>query len=321
MQTGAIGLTSNVIEIDHAARRFGEIHAVRDVSLAVQQGEIFGLIGPNGAGKSTLFRLVLGLLPLSSGEIRIKGRAVRGEAFRQVRRRVGYLPENVVLYDNLSALETLWFFAGLKDVQRTSCLPLLEKVGLGAVAHRRVGGFSKGMRQRLGFAQALLGEPTLLLLDEPTSGLDPEGIRDFYQTLHALRAEGVTVLVTSHILAEIQQRVDRLAIMREGRIHATGTVQSLRESAGLRVRYQICAKPGRLQSLQDALSRSGMPLKANGDHLTVECRQESKMAVLGALCAIATDVADIQIREPSLEDILLGHAALVDEPVRDEIRP
>ncbi len=313
-------MTSNVIEVDRAARCFGEIRAVNDVCLAVRRGEIFGLIGPNGAGKSTLFRLMLGLLPLSSGEIRIDGEAVRGEAFRQVRKRVGYLPENVVLYDNLTALETLWFFADLKDVHRASCLPLLEKVGLRAAAQRRVGGFSKGMRQRLGFAQALLGAPTLLLLDEPTNGLDAEGIRDFYQTLLRLRADGVTMLVTSHILAEIQQRVDRLAIMREGRIHATGTVQSLRESAGLQVRYQISARPGRLQSLQDALWRVGMPFSVNGDGITIECRYERKMAVLGTLCGISADVADIQIREASLEDILLSHAAAPPaEAARDEV--
>ena len=310
-------MTSNVIEVVHAARQFGEIRAVDDVSLTVRQGEIFGLIGPNGAGKSTLFRLVLGLLPLSSGEIRINGEAVRGEAFRQVRKRVGYLPENVVLYDNLTALETLWFFADLKDVGRASCLPLLEKVGLGAAAQRRVGGFSKGMRQRLGFAQALLGEPTLLLLDEPTNGLDAEGIRDFYQTLHALRSHGVTMLVTSHILAEIQQRVDRLAIMREGNIHATGTVQSLRESAGLQVRYQISARPGKLQSLQDALVRAGMPISVNGDGVTVACCYEHKMAMLGRLCGVTADMADIQIREASLEDILLSHAA---GAVRERVR-
>ena len=303
------GLRRPVIEVESASRNYGEIHAVDGVSLSVGEGELFGLIGPNGAGKSTLFKLMLGLVPLSSGSIRIDGEPVRGRTFRHVRRRVGYLPENVVLYDNLTALETLRFFADMKGADRGQCQPLLEQVGLGHAAQRRVRGFSKGMRQRLGFAQALLGQPSILFLDEPTSGLDPEGIRDFYASLQALRERGVTAILSSHILAEIEQRVDRLAILREGRLHASGTVQELRESSNLQTRYHISPRPGRMESLNDTLARAGIPFCVHGASVSIECRREHKMSVLGALSGIAADVADIQVREATLEDILFVYSA------------
>ena len=309
MLTGVVGLTENVVEIDQVSKDYGEIRAVDRVSLSIERGEIFGLIGHNGAGKTTLFRLMLGLMPPTSGAIRIDGHPVRGEAFRKVRRRIGYLPENVVLYDNLTALETLWFFADLKSVQRSSALPVLEKVGLGHAAARRVRGFSKGMRQRLGFAQAMLGQPSLLFLDEPTTGLDPEGIREFYGILSEMRGLGVTAILSSHILAEIQQRVDRLALMNEGRIYALGTVQSLRRAANLQLQVTVSPRPGILDALQRRLAEAGIrQLRVNGGQVHIECPQEGKMALLDTLSHMGDQVADIQIHEPSLEDIFHGYA-------------
>ena len=192
----------NAIEIQGTVKHFGPTRAVDGVDLTVRTGELFGLIGHNGAGKTTLFKMMLGLLPPTRGDIRIDGQPVCGDAFREVRRRIGYLPESLALYDNLSGLEIMQFFARLKNADLASCLPLLEKVGLADAARRRVRGYSKGMRQRLGFAQALLGSPRLLFLDEPTNGLDPQGIREFYQLLRELREQGVTALLSSHILAK-----------------------------------------------------------------------------------------------------------------------
>jgi Cu-processing system ATP-binding protein len=246
-------LKNNVIEVRNAFKYYGEVLAVDGVTLTVHKGETLGLIGHNGAGKSTLFKMLLGLIPPTSGDIHINGTPVRGGAFRELRRSIGYLPENVVFYDNLTGLETLQFFAALKGCDRPACLPLLEKVGLAQAATRRVDGYSKGMRQRLGFAQALLGKPRILFLDEPTTGLDPEGIREFYQVLHELNDQGVTVVITSHILSEIQERVQRLAVMKSGRLHALGTVQELREAVDLplviRLRLQ-CSRETLAAALQ-----------------------------------------------------------------------
>ena len=213
-------MASTIVEARGVTKDFGTVQAVKGVDLDIAPGELFGLIGHNGAGKSTLFKMMLGLIPVTHGTIRLDGESVSGPRFRETRRKIGYLPENVVLYDNLTGLETLFFFADLKAVPRRECAGLLEKVGLSHAAGRRVREYSKGMRQRLGFAQALLGTPRLLFLDEPTTGLDPGAIRDFYRILRELKAQGVTMVLTSHILAEIQERVDRLAVMEGGLIRA-----------------------------------------------------------------------------------------------------
>jgi len=302
-------LKKNIIEVNAVAKQFGEVRAVDGVDLAVQKGEIFGLIGHNGAGKSTLFKMMLGLLPVSDGEIRIHGQPIRGETFRQVRRNIGYLPENVVFYDNLTGLETLEFFADLKSVTKGRCAELLDKVGLSHAARRRVRGYSKGMRQRLGFAQAMLGKPAILFLDEPTSGLDPEGIREFYRILWEMREQGVTMILTSHILAEIQERVDRLAIMKMGKIQALGTVQSLREKIDLPLLIQIIMQPGTLDDLIAALTHLdlGEAEEENGT-VQVSCPREKKMAVLSLLAELDGKVLDLVVREPSLEDVFLGYS-------------
>jgi len=302
-------LAYNVIEVRGAVKHFGETHAVDGVDLTVQAGELFGLIGHNGAGKTTLFKMMLGLLPVTRGEIYIDGQPVRGEAFRQVRRGIGYLPESLALYDNLSGLEVMLFFAKLKDADPRSCLPLLEKVGLANAARRRVRGYSKGMRQRLGFAQALLGSPRLLFLDEPTNGLDPQGIREFYQILRELREQGVTAILTSHILAEIQLRVDRLALMRTGKIQALGTVHSLREELNLPLDFQLTLQPGAEEALRQALANQpAASVQFNGTMAHVRCPRERKMTMLNALAALDSVVLDLHIKEPSLEDVFLGYS-------------
>ncbi|MHB8912443.1 MAG: ABC transporter ATP-binding protein [Lysobacter sp.] len=302
-------MNSSVIEASRVARYFGDIRAVDGVDLAVEKGEIFGLIGHNGAGKSTLFKMMLGLIPVSAGEIRINGHQVVGEAFRQVRRTIGYLPENVAFYDNLTGLETLCFYARLKRADQKNCVALLEKVDLAHAADRRVRGYSKGMRQRLGLAQALLGRPAILFLDEPTTGLDPEGIRAFYGILREMKAQGATVVITSHILAEIQERVDRLAIMKSGKIQALGTVQSLREAMDLPLWFHVSLREGEgtVATLRAALAGTGADeVRMEAGRMEVRCPRQNKMAVLSALSSMA-QVDDIQVREPSLEDVFLGY--------------
>lgn len=307
MTAFATSSTPAVIEVCGASRQFGAVRAVDGVDLSVGRGELFGLIGHNGAGKSTLFKMMLGLLSPSAGEIRIDGTPVSGANFRAVRRRIGYLPENVVLYDNLTGLETLAFFARLKAADARECPALLEKVGLADAAQRRVREYSKGMRQRLGFAQALLGNPQLLFLDEPTTGLDPEAIRAFYATLRQLRAEGVTVILTSHILAEIQERVDRLAIMARGCIQASGTVQALREQMDLPLWFQVRVAQEDFEAVRAALGHLPVSaIEAREDHVAVQCRRETKMAVIEALVALDGRVQDLTVREPSLEDVFFG---------------
>jgi Cu-processing system ATP-binding protein len=288
-------------------KHYGPIHAVDGVDLEVRSGELFGLIGHNGAGKSTMFKMMLGLIPLTAGEIRIDGAPVPGSDFRAVRRKVGYLPENVVLYDNLTGAETLDFFARLKGVSPAQNAALLERVGLMHAAKRRVREYSKGMRQRLGFAQALLGTPRILFLDEPTTGLDPEAIRGFYAILRQLKGEGVTMVITSHILAEIQERVDRLAIMAAGKVQATGTVQALREQMDLPLWFDVRVAPEDFEAVRNALG--GLPvgaIEARDGRVAVQCARDAKMAVIAALASLNGKVRDLTVREPSLEDVFFG---------------
>ena len=296
-----------VIAVRGATRHYGAVRAVDGVDLAVQRGELFGLIGHNGAGKSTLFKMMLGLIPATAGDIRIDGAAVTGSGFRAVRRKIGYLPENVVLYDNLTGLETLHFFSRLKGAPAGECAPALARVGLTHAARRRVREYSKGMRQRLGFAQALLGRPQILFLDEPTTGLDPEAIREFYAILRGLKAEGVTMILTSHILAEIQERVDRLAIMAAGKVQAIGTVQALREEMDLPLWFRVKIAREDFETVRAVLGHLPVTaVEARDDHVAVQCRRESKMLVLGALASLNGKVLDLHVHEPSLEDVFFG---------------
>lgn len=300
-------LSGPAIEARGVAKTYGALRAVDGVNLSVQRGEIFGLIGHNGAGKSTLFKMMLGLVEPSAGELLVDGAAVRGRDFRAVRRRIGYLPENVVLYDNLNGLETLRFFARLKGAAQSQCAPMLARVGLAAAASRPLREYSKGMRQRLGFAQALLGNPSVLFLDEPTNGLDPQAIRDFYVTLNSLRDSGVTILITSHILAELQERVDRLAIMALGKIAAVGSVQALRKQRQLPLGLTLRLAPEDVSLAQQLLvGLPGVNVKVNGPGLEVGCPREVKMTVLGALAGLGAKLLDLDIQEPSLEDVFFG---------------
>lgn len=300
--------TDFAITLQGVRKHYGAVHAVDGVDLEIPRGKIFGLIGHNGAGKSTLFKMMLGLERPTSGRILVAGADVAGANFRAARRQLGYLPENVVLYDNLTGLETLRFFARLKGASVQQCQPLLDKVGLTHAGKRAVREYSKGMRQRLGFAQALLGKPQVLFLDEPTNGLDPQAIRDFYATLRELQQTGVTVVITSHILSELQERVDSLAILAAGKLQAQGSVQQLREDTGLPLVVEVDGTAEQLQSLSPILAGLGVQQSAStATGLRFECEREQKMAVIAALAPLA--LHDIRLLEPSLEDMFFGFSA------------
>ena len=299
---------TNVIEVSDVTKVYGGIQALDGVSLSVAQGEMFGLIGPNGAGKSTLFKLMLGLIRPTSGEIRVHGVPIDGRDFRAVRRRIGYLPESFVTYDNLTGLEVLRLFADLKQVPRSNCAALLARVGLADAAGRRVSGYSKGMRQRLGFAQVLLGKPDLIFLDEPTNGLDPQGIHDFYQMLRQVQVEGATIILTSHILAEIQERVDRLVILQNGHIAAHGTLAQLRTQCVMPSVIAVTLSPGHEAGIQAGLAQiAGLEITMSGRCARISCLPAKKVAVLELLFALDGAVQEITMHEPSLEDLFLGY--------------
>jgi len=219
---------TNAIEIVELTKRYRNILAVRDLSLAVPQGEVFGLLGPNGAGKTTTIMMLLGNVHPSAGRAYLLGKPI-GDV--KTRRRVGFLPEKFQFHDFLTATEFLNLhgkLAGMSRQERARRIPqALERVGLAERARSRIREFSKGMQQRIGLAQAILHEPELVILDEPTSALDPIGRRDVRDIITTLRAEGRTVLLNSHLLSEIEMTCDRVAIIKRGQVAAQGTMQEL----------------------------------------------------------------------------------------------
>ena len=202
--------------------------AVDNVDFAVRRGEVFGLLGPNGSGKSTTVKMLLGLLYPTRGHIEVFGHSPRHVATKS---RIGYLPEESYLYRYLDSDETLDFFGSLFDLPNTErrrrAEQLLEMVGLNQVRRRMVGEFSKGMQRRIGLAQALINDPDLVILDEPTSGLDPIGCREVKDLILALARRGKTVILSSHLLADVENVCDRVVIYYGGKIHAMGTLREL----------------------------------------------------------------------------------------------
>jgi ABC-2 type transport system ATP-binding protein len=208
-----------------------KIPAVVDLDLEVNRGSIFGLLGPNGSGKSTTFKLLLGLLHPSSGQVTVLGHPPKS---RVARNRIGYLPEESRLYDQLTATEILHFYGGLFKMthaeigERTH--QLLNMVGLAHAANRRVGTFSRGMARRIGLAQALLNDPDLLILDEPTAGLDPVGCLQIKQLLQKLSERGKTIIIASHLMADVQDICDRILLLHHGRSLVCGSLSDLLKS-------------------------------------------------------------------------------------------
>jgi ABC-2 type transport system ATP-binding protein len=202
--------------------------AVNDIDFEVNEGEVIGLLGPNGSGKSTTVKMILGLLYPTAGTLSVFGQSPRAV---ETKRQIGYLPEESYLYKYLTATETLDFFGALFNLsaaeRRSRSEQLLEMVGLSHARKRRVGEFSKGMARRIGLAQAMINDPSLLILDEPTSGLDPLGCKEVKDLILMLKKRGKTVLVTSHLLSDIEDICDRVIILYGGKIRATGTLHEL----------------------------------------------------------------------------------------------
>ena len=224
----------NIVSLANVSKTFRDfwlrptVAAVDGLSLAVRRGEVFGLLGPNGSGKSTTIKMILGLLSPSAGEVKLFGLSPRSVA---ARRRLGYLPELSFLHPFLTAAETIGYYAGLCGLPRREASrrtrELLAMVGLESVAKRPVGEFSKGMARRVALASALVGRPELLVLDEPTSGLDPISTKEVKTLVKALAQGGMTVLTTSHLLADAEDICDRVMILNHGKAVAEGEVSSL----------------------------------------------------------------------------------------------
>jgi len=235
-----------MIEVRDLHKRFGAVEAVRGISFRVGRGEIVGFLGPNGAGKTTTMRILTGVFPPTSGAVRIAGRDVMHDSLA-CRRTVGYFPEFAPHYPELSVTSYLRFVARLKRLPRGRQAAAVDAVvdacGLGAVARRRVGALSKGYRQRVGLAQALCGDPPILILDEPTIGLDPGQVVEIRTLIGALRGDR-TVLFSSHVLSEVQALCERVIVIARGRLVGEGTPADLASRLGRRQRVVVRVEAG-----------------------------------------------------------------------------
>ncbi|WP_018237689.1 ABC transporter ATP-binding protein [Ensifer sp. BR816] len=292
---------NETVKMAGVSKRYGNATVVRDVSLGLHAGETIALVGHNGAGKTTLIKLMLGLIRPTDGLVRVLGENPATGDF-VVRQRLGYLPESVSFNMALSGRETLRFYARLKRVDIAAAEELFERVGLAAEAvDRPVRTYSKGMRQRLGLAQALLGTPRVLLLDEPTSGLDPALRRSFYDLITELRGKGTTVLLSSHALTELEGRTDRVIIVNNGVAIADGTLDDLRRIARLPTRISV-----KLSQMDVAprWANGGMKWSRDEDGvLAAEVLPDRKLPLLHDITADAALISGLTITEPTLDDL------------------
>lgn len=272
------------IRVEGVSKRYGDAFAVREVDLALAPGECVAMVGHNGAGKSSLIKLMLGLTTPTAGSVRVLGGDPASAAASHIRQQVGFLPESVAFHPSMTGRETLDFYARLKKVTRDGNDALFDRVGLEpAAVKRRVGTYSKGMRQRLALAQALLGGPKVLFLDEPTTGLDPALRQSFYEIVRDLRDAGTTVLLCSHALTELEGQADRVVVMNRGRKVADGSLATLRGLAQLPVRIRLT-----------------LP---SGEVVETACANDDKVATLRQIACEGPEIADIEVVQPSLDEM------------------
>jgi len=282
-------------------KRFGHTVALAGLSMTVPRGEVFGFLGPNGAGKTTAVKLLLGLLKPTSGQGSLLGRPI-GDL--RTRRRIGYLPELFRYQAWLSAVEVLALHCELAPLPRSSwqdeIKTALETVGLTDRANDRVGTFSKGMQQRLGLGAALLGEPDLVFLDEPTSALDPVGRHDVREIIRGLASRGSAVFLNSHLLSEVEQVCDRVAVVDHGRVIASGTMDELLGGTAVRVRVS-----GLTQADKNRLSLYGR-IDDEGDQITFANLDAERVPELVAtIVSMGGRVYEVAPRHQTLEDRFL----------------
>lgn len=281
------------IALENVSKQYGGRFAVENVSLTLAAGECVGLAGHNGAGKSTLIKLILGLIEPTAGQISLLGEPVSLRTDAAVRRQTGYLPETVALHPALTGKETLDFYAKLKGLNTAANADLLARVGIAQAASRRVGTYSKGMRQRLALAQALLGKPQVLLFDEPTTGLDPASRQMFYQIVEELKAEGATVLLSTHALAELDGKADRIVVMKNGHKAADGTMAELQSQSRLPTTVTVrLNRPAELPA----------PWHFSDGLYTAQCPADEQTRLLHSLGNL-DNLAHIRIHTPSLDEM------------------
>jgi len=296
-----------VIEAEGLTKRYDGVAAVDHVSFQVSRGEIFGLLGPNGAGKTTTILMLLGLTDLSEGQARVLGHDPEREPLA-VKRRVGYLPDSVGFYDHMTAAANLRYTArlmGMREAEREDRMAAaLRRVELTEVADNRVATFSRGMRQRLGLAEILMKEAAVAILDEPTSGLDPQATLELLDMIRALKREGVSVLLSSHLLDRVQSVCDRVALFQAGKIVLIGTVAELgRQVLGGGFAVEVEAQGAGLAERLRAVPGVTAVEQRGPDRVRLLADRDVRPDAAAAVVAAGGKLFRLSVEEPSLEMI------------------
>ena len=296
-----------VIAAQGLTKRYGETSAVDAISFAIRKGEVFGLLGPNGAGKTTTILMMLGLTEISSGQVSVLG-FNPARAPLQVKRRVGYLPDSVGFYDNLTAVENLAYTArlmglSLKD-RSVRIAEALTRVRLTDVADKRVATFSRGMRQRLGLAEIIVKRAEVAILDEPTSGLDPQATIEFLELIAELKRGGTTVLLSSHLLDQVQRICDRVALFKSGRIAMMGSVAELAvQVLGAGFVVEVEAEGSGIARKLSTIPGVTKVETLSADRYRMTAERDVRPDAANAVVAVGGALRRLSVDEPSLEEI------------------
>ena len=300
-------MSEPLIDVRHLSKQYGETTVVDDASFTVNGGEIFGLLGPNGAGKTTTILMLLGLTEISSGQARVLGHDPEREPLA-VKRRVGYLPDSVGFYDHLTGLDNLRYTArlmGMSESEREARIATaLRRVDLYAVADKRVGTFSRGMRQRLGLAEILMKDAAIAILDEPTSGLDPQATLELLDIIRGLKRDGVSVLLSSHLLDRVQSVCDRVALFQRGRIVLIGTVGELgRKILGGGYAVEVEAQGAGLAERLKQVPGVTAVEQTGADRVRLLADRDVRPEAAAAVVSAGGRLLRLSVEEPSLEMI------------------
>lgn len=299
-------MSSNIaIELKAVDKHYDKTQVLEGINLQVQGGESFVLVGHNGAGKTSIMKLMLGLTQASAGRVTVMGEDPTNRSFSDKRRSIGYLPESVSFYHHMTGRELLDYYARLKGIAKKEAGQRLEQVGLLDAANKRLNTYSKGMRQRLGLAQAILGSPSLLFLDEPTTGLDPTLRRDFYRIIGDLRDQGTTVVISSHSLNEVESQADRVALVKQGKLVACGSLDSLSRQLGLPVKTILRLADGQLGPVTIRLQEHFQVIQLGDQEIELVCPVEEKVSALKHIAELGDSVLDISMTAPRLDEIYL----------------
>lgn len=297
-----------MLQIKNMRKDYGNKHVIRSVDLTVRKGEIFGFLGRNGAGKSTLINMLTGITYPTAGEINFFG---EGPLTTKLKKRIGILPDYSSFYDHLNAIEHLRYFAKISGTKITKAdgYTLLAKVGLQGAETTKLSKYSFGMKKKLGIAQALVHNPEMLFLDEPTSGVDAESAISLHALLRDLQRSGKTIFLTSHNLYEVEKLCDRIAILKDGQIAKSGTIDELRgkekQELTVQIKHAKVTESNEI-SFQNGCAVFGQILEIKDKHIKIRLEEEQQIAhLLRVFHQLKIDVFRVEVEEKTLEDIFI----------------